>query len=86
MAVPTMPEWLSKREGSLRHGLNDRTVFVFLGDQPQYRLDVRPAGGKFGCAVTQTVNARRLDDDVTYATAADALSGGLEQLRNKLGW
>jgi hypothetical protein len=83
---PTVPDWLKLHDGSLRPGLGEGTVLVMLGGQPQYRLDVRPAKGTFTCAVTQTVNGRRLDDGATYPTPDAALAGGLEQLRNKLGW
>ena len=86
MSLPTVPDWLKLRDGSLKRGLNGTAVLVMLGGQPQYRLDVRPAGGTFTCAVTQTVNGRRLDDGATYPTPDAALAGGLEQLRNKLGW
>jgi hypothetical protein len=62
------------------------TVFVMLGNQPQYKLEARPAAGTFTCAVSQTINGRRLDDGATYPTKDAALAGGLEQLREKLGW
>lgn len=83
---PTVPDWLTLHDGSLRRGLNGDPVLVMLGGEPQYRLDVRPAAGTFTCAVTQTVNGRRLDDGTTYPTPDAALAGGLEQLRTNLGW
>jgi len=86
MSLPTVPDWLKLRDGSLRAGLGEHVVFVMLGGQPQYRLDATPAGGKLACAVTQTVNGRRLDDATIYPTLDAALAGGLDQLRNRLGW
>jgi hypothetical protein len=48
---------------------------------------VRPAVGKFACAVSATVNGKRYDDPAaTFPTPDAALDGGLEQLRNALGW
>ena len=82
----TAPEWLTKRGAQLRQGLCAQTVFVEFAGIPQYRLDVLPAGGQFACAVTQAVNARRIDDATKYPDPAAALAGGLEQLRTKLGW
>lgn len=83
----TAPEWLTRHDGSLKPGLRDFVTLVLVGDQPNYRLEVRPAGGQFTCAVTQAVNGRRLDDGhARAATAGDALTGGLEQLRTHLGW
>ena len=86
MALPTVPEWLKRRDGVLKPGIRDSVVLVVLGGQPQYRLESRPAVGKYACEVSQTANGKRLDDGTTYATADAALSGGLEQLRGKLGW
>lgn len=84
---PTVPDWLQRRDGSLKTGLRPETVFVLIGGQPLYRLDVRPAAGRFTCAVSCTVSGKRLDDPkAVYPTPAEALAGGLEQLRNALGW
>src|SRR5207244_1883129 len=57
----TTPDWLALHGGELRRGLDEFTWLVLLGGAPQYRLDIRPAKGKFMCAVMQTVNGRRLD-------------------------
>ena len=89
MATATIPvpEWLKVRDGALRPGVRPETYFVMVGGEPLYKLEVRPAAGTFACAVTETVNSRRLDDaKATYPTPDTALAGGLEQLRNKLGW
>ena len=86
MAVLSVPDWLAKRDGSLKPGLSDAVMFVVVGGRPMYRLEVRPAGGKHACAVVHTVNGHRLDDGTTYPSADAALAGGLEQLRHKLGW
>lgn len=86
MTLPTTPEWLKKRDGSLAANFTDHSVFVILGGQPQYRLDVRPAKGQFTCNVTQTNNGHRLDGDAKYASQTAAFDGGLENLRGKLGW
>jgi hypothetical protein len=61
-------------------------IFVLIGGEPQYRLTARPADGKFACEILQTVNSRRLDTAKEYASVQEALSGGLEELRAKLGW
>ena len=87
MSTPTIPDWLKLRDGSLKPGVRPETVFVMVGGQPLYKLDVRPAAGKFECAVANTVNGKRLDDPAaTYPTADAAIAGGLDQLRNVLGW
>jgi len=83
----TVPDWLQTRSGSLKPGVRPETVFVMLEGHPLYKLEVRPAEGKFTCAVSQTNNGKRLDDPkATYLDAGAALSGGLDQLRNALGW
>lgn len=85
-AVPTLPDWLKNRDGALKPGIRDGIVYVMLSGQPQYRLDIRPAKGAFSCAVLQTINGRSLGDGSTYPTPDAAFTGGLEQLRNSLGW
>ena len=79
------PEWLALRGGELQRGLNGST-FVLLGGTPQYRLEVRPAKGKFTCLVVQSNNGRRVDKGAEYADGAAALAGGLDELRQALGW
>jgi hypothetical protein len=82
----TAPEWLTKRDGALKPGISDGVLFVLIGGKPLYRLDVRPAGGQFACAVMQTVNGKQVGDGATYASSEASLTGGLDQLRNALGW
>ena len=86
MAVVSVPEWLAKRGGSLTPGVQPHTLYVLISGAPQYKVEARPAAGKYIPAVQQSVNGRRLDDGTTYDSADAALAGGLEQLRNKLGW
>ena len=82
-----LPDWLQTRGGTLKPGVRPETTFVMLEGNPLYKLEVRPATGTFACAVSNTVNGKRLDDPkTTYPTADAALAGGLEQLRNALGW
>jgi hypothetical protein len=73
--------------GSLKPGVRPETQFVLIGGQPLYKLEVRPASGQFACAISNTVNGKRLDDSTTtYANPQAAFNGGLEQLRARLGW
>jgi hypothetical protein len=83
----TLPDWLQARGGALKPGVRPETTLVMLDGHPLYKLEVRPAAGQFACAVSQTNNGRRHDDlKATYPDAAAALAGGLDQLRNALGW
>jgi hypothetical protein len=86
MAGVSVPEWLGNRGGELKPGISPHIVFVMLGGKPQYRLDVRPAGGQFTCGITQTVNGKRLDNQAKFTTLEAALVGGLSTLRDQLGW
>lgn len=87
MSSHPVPDWLNVRGGLLKSGIRPETTFVMLEGNPQYKLEVRPATGKFACSVSNTVNGKRLDDPkATYADAPAALAGGLDQLRNALGW
>jgi hypothetical protein len=85
MAVTT-PDWLAQHDGNLQAAWDAKSYLVMLGNKPQYQLVPVPAGGKFACAVTQTVNGRRLDRGGTFPTLEDAVRGGLEDLRSALGW
>lgn len=82
----TNPDWLRLRNGSLKPGLTSHTLFVLLSGQPQYRLDVRPVGGGYICNITQTVNGRRSDNNAKFKQEQEAMSSGLESLREQLGW
>ncbi|MCI0703540.1 MAG: hypothetical protein L0241_20865 [Planctomycetia bacterium] len=83
----TVPDWLQARGGSLKPGVMPETTFALIDGQPLYKLEVRPATGKFTCAVSATVNGKRYDDPkTTFPTPESALAGGLEQLRSALGW
>lgn len=82
-----VPDWLTLHAGSLKPGVRPETRFILIGGQPLYKLEVRPAGGKQECAISNTVNGKRLDDPGTlYSSVPEAFNGGLEQLRAKLGW
>ena len=86
-ATPAVPDWLQLRDGALKPGVRPETTFVMVGGQPLYKLEVRPAAGAFACAVSNTVNGKRLDEPAaTFPTAAAALAGGLDRLRAVLGW
>lgn len=82
----TVPDWLKVRDGALKPGIDGRSWFVCLGEAPQYELTPVPVKGKFGCEIRQTVNGKRLDGDGVYTSQEEALRGGLEELRKKLGW
>ncbi len=82
----TAPDWLVKHGGSIREGYDHASWVVLFGKEPQYRLRPGPAGGKFNCAVVQMNNGKRLDKGGLFATVDDAVRGGLEDLRQALGW
>ena len=83
----TVPDWLAMRAGTIQPGIRPETLFVLIGGQPLYKLEVRPAEGRFACAVMNTANGQRLDKaDTIYASVDEAFAGGLEQLRERLGW
>jgi hypothetical protein len=82
----TTPDWLAKHGGELHQGKDGRSASVFFAGQLQYVLVPVPVKGKFGCRISQTINGKRLDGTGTYATPEDTLRGGLEDLRQALGW
>jgi hypothetical protein len=82
----TAPEWLKKRDGALKLGSDAATWYILLSGQPHYALTAAPTAGKFACHIKQTVNGQRLGVGSVYASADEALRGGLEELRLALGW
>jgi hypothetical protein len=83
--LPT-PDWLSLRGGKVRPGVSANTWLILLSNMQEYAAVVAPAAGKFSCTVTQRNNGRRLDKGTVYPTAEAALHGGLEDLKQTLGW
>jgi hypothetical protein len=85
MTVST-PDWLKQRGGELRESKNGQSWLLYFDGQLQYLVMPVPADGKFACRLTETINGRRLDGATTYPSLEDAARGGLEELRQKLGW
>lgn len=87
MPAPAAPDWLAKRDGSLTPGVRDHILFVTVSKKPMYRLEARPAKGQYECLVMQTVNGKLIDDaGAVYPSADSAFAGGLERLKERLGW
>jgi hypothetical protein len=82
----TTPDWLTRRGGSLKLGSDGKTWYVFFAVQPNYSLVDVPVAGKFACAIRQTISGKRLDSQGTFATKEEAIIGGLDDLRQALGW
>jgi hypothetical protein len=80
------PEWLARRGGTLQPAPGGYAWLVLLNGSEQYRLSPAPADGQFECIAMQSVNGKRLDKGAIYPTAEAAVRGGLEELRNALGW
>jgi hypothetical protein len=83
---PTVPEWLTLRNGNLRRAVNGQAWVVCFDDQPQYIVTPVPVGGKHGSDVIQSINGKRVATKGTFATEEEAIRGGLEDLRAALGW
>jgi len=77
---------LTKRGGFLKPGIDGRSFFVYFAGRPQYEVTVIPIKGKLGCEIRQTINGKRLDGGSVDGSPEQALRGGLEELRKKLGW
>ena len=60
---------------------------MLLGTHPQYRLEARPAHGRYECVVLKAVSGKPIDAGAdVYPTADAAFAGGLERLKAQLGW
>lgn len=85
MAVTT-PEWIARRDGSLKLGSDNTTWYLLFGTRPHYSLTSVPAQGKFTCAIRQTENGKRIESPRVHATSEEAIQGGLQDLGKDLGW
>jgi hypothetical protein len=85
MTVST-PDWLVRHSGDLRLDRPTGRWLVYLDNEPQYRLEVRPAEGKFGCEIFQTNNSRHVGSGSAGVSEEEAIESGLEELRQTLGW
>lgn len=86
MTPPTAPDWLKQRDGTLEPGLREYIALVVISNRPEYRLEVRPAAGKFACVVSYTNNGKLIEGGESQPTAEAAWSEGLMRLKNRLGW
>jgi len=80
------PDWLRQRGGELKLASNQSNWFVVIGGKPLYELAPVPAAGKHSCDVRQTNNGQRIESKGVYASADEALRGGLDDLKANLGW
>jgi hypothetical protein len=80
------PKWLTKHGAELGKDPTRQSWFVFFGDQPEYRLDLQPVGGKFACEVVQSNNGSHVALGEIADSEEGALRNGLEALRKVLGW
>ena len=82
----TTPDWLARHAGELRSNPDGQSYAVYFGPEPEYVLHPFPVQGRYGCRVKQTINGKHLESGTAHATPDDAVRGGLEDLRNALGW
>lgn len=80
------PDWLTRRGGGLKQGSDRRTWYVLLNGEPLYSVTAVPVAGQHGPVIKQTNNGKRIDSSGVFATADDAVRGGLEDLRKAVGW
>jgi hypothetical protein len=81
-----IPSWMTERGATLKKGNSDHVWFVLCNNQPHYRLVAVPVSGRFACAITQSINGRRIASDRQADSAADAILNGLDDLGKALGW
>jgi hypothetical protein len=80
------PDWLSRHDGAIRESTDGRTWFVYFDGAPHYKLAPEPADGQFACRLQQTENGKWIGKGTLYPNGDEALRGGLEELREFLGW
>lgn len=81
-----IPAWLTGHGAALHKGHAAHVWFVISNKQAHYRLVAVPVGGRYGCAITQSINGRRIASDSQADSAEDAILRGLDDLGKALGW
>jgi hypothetical protein len=83
----TVPDWLARRECTMKLGPDGKTWYVLVNCEPNYSIQAVPADGtRHAPVVRQTINGKRIECAGTYATPDEALQGGLNDLGKALGW
>jgi hypothetical protein len=82
----TVPDWLAKRGGDLKPGSDGAVWYVLLSGQAHYAIAAVPVAGQFGSDIKQTNNGERFHNPAVYPSADAAILGGLDKLREALGW
>jgi hypothetical protein len=82
----SVPDWMKLHHGELRPSRDGHSLMVYFAGEPQYLLEPVPAKGKIACRVSQTINGKRLDRGGVWPSSEEAFQGGLEDLRDALGW
>jgi len=85
MTLP-VPEWLSRRGGSLKLACDGQSCFVIVSGEPEYTVVPRPVAGKYGCFVKATNSGKPIECPSTATSPEQAVAAALEDLRNVLGW
>ena len=80
------PDWLRLHGGELKLGSDKKTWYVIIAGKPLYDLVPAPASGKHSCDIRETNNGQMVSSKGIYATADEALRGGLDDLKVYLGW
>lgn len=80
------PDWIARRDGTVKIGSDNKTYFLIFGGQPHYSFVPVPAEGKFTCAIRQTESGRRFTNSTLRDSAEDAVKSGLDELGKELGW
>ena len=81
-----VPPWLAIHDGNVVGDVDSHRWLVLFRNEPQYRVDIHPAGGKFAADVVQSNNGRRVAATTNYPSEMEAAMAGLEELRKLLGW
>jgi len=79
-------DWLTIRDAEIRPSANGQSWLVYQGGKFLYVIAAIPADGKFSNKIMVSFNGHQIQKGQIYETAQEALEGGLEELREYLGW
>jgi hypothetical protein len=79
-------DWLQVRQAEIKPSANGQSWLLYQGGQFLYAIVALPADGQYTNKIMESNNGNQIQKGKIFSTSLEALNGGLEELREYLGW